>query len=399
MEPLILVTLDSKGKIRIVEITNAGWSEEDHGFKITRKTYQFGGKQTEQPDIIIQRGKAGRTLQQQADLEFNSRVKKYLDKGYKKWEGDINDEAGMRELIGEFKTGNDGIIKPMLAKQADKVAAKYFNLDYYGSRKVNGVRCLIFYKDGKIQTSSRGSINYDLALFHIINHPNLIKFFEKHPDIIMDGEIYKHGMTLNNISGLVRHISIISQTEPLEFYWYDIVDTTKPFTERWYRMNSYAVDMGLKPFDPEREWEEGELKIQLLPQVPMTTWDTMKIFHDKYVREGWEGLVIRKADAVYGPGKRSNDMIKIKEYFDADYEIVGLSEGLREEDMCFVLKTPEGQEFKAKPHGDRALKQWYRDNIDDLIGKLATVKYFEMSGKEGSKIPQQPTLVCVRDYE
>ena len=92
----------------------------------------------------------------------------------------MTDEAGMRELIGNVKTGNDGIVKPMLAKQADKVAAKYFDLDYYGSRKVNGVRCLIFYKDGKIQTSSRGSINYNLALFHIIDHPSLIKFFENH---------------------------------------------------------------------------------------------------------------------------------------------------------------------------------------------------------------------------
>lgn len=399
MEPLILVTLDSKGKIRIVEITNVGWSEEDHGFKITRTTYQFGGKHTQQPDIIIEKGKAGRTLQQQADLEFNSRVKKYLDKGYKKWEGDINDESGMRELIGDFKTGNDGIIKPMLAKQADKVAAKYFNLNYFGSRKINGVRCLIFYKDGKIQTSSRGSINYDLALFHIINHPNLIKFFKNHPDVILDGEIYKFGMTLNKISGLVRRISVVSQTEPLEFYWYDIVDTTLPFTERYNLMKLYACELGLEDFDPEKTWNDDALKIQLLPQVEMSGWDSIKKFHDDYVKEGWEGLVIRKADSVYGPGKRSNDMIKIKEYFDAEYEVVGLSEGLRDEDMCFVLKTPEGQEFKAKPHGDRVLKQWYRDNINDIIGKMATIKYFEMSGKEGSQIPQQPTLVCIRDYE
>lgn len=394
----MLISLDSKNKLRIVEIDN-NWSEEDNGFKITRITYQFGGKHTQQPDIIITKGKANRTVTQQAELEYNSRIKKYLDKGYKKWEGDINDEAGMRELIGDFKTGNDGIIKPMLAKQADKVATKYFDFDYLGSRKINGVRCLIFYKDGKIQTSSRGSINYDLALFHIINHPNLIKFFENHPDVILDGEIYKFGMTLNKISGLVRRISVVSQTEPLEFYWYDIVDTTLPFKERYELMKVYACELGLEDFDPEKTWIDGALKIQLLPQVKMSGWINIKKFHDDYVKEGWEGLVIREVNATYGPGKRSNAMIKIKEYFDAEYEVVGLSEGLRDEDMCFVLKTPEGQEFKAKPHGDRALKQWYRDNIDDIIGKMATIKYFEMSGKEGSQIPQQPTLVCIRDYE
>lgn len=121
-------------------------------------------------------------------------------------------------------------------------------------------------------------------------------------------------------------------------------------------------------------------------------------YHDKYVKEGWEGLVIRNVDDVYGPGKRTNAMIKIKEYKEAEYEITGLSEGLRDEDVCFTMKTPSGLIFKAKPMGDRNQKQWYREHIDDLIGKLGTIKYFEMSGA-GTDIPQQPIFICVRDYE
>ena len=94
-----------------------------------------------------------------------------------------------------------------------------------------------------------------------------------------------------------------------------------------------------------------------------------------------------------------NDWIKIKVYQDAEYPIVGISEGLRDEDMCFVMKTPNGQEFKAKPMGDREQKQWYREHLNELIGKMGTLKYFEMSGKEGSEIPQQPIFIAVRDYE
>lgn len=291
----------------------------------------------------------------------------------------------------------------MLAKQADKVANKFFDRDFYGSRKINGVRCLIYYKDGEVHTSSRGAINYDLAICHIIDHPLIQAFFKENPTVILDGEIYKFGWTLNKISGLCRHIEKISDTEPLEFYWYDIYDTANPdliFNGRLNLMKRWAdIYLELKEFNPEREWKEGELKIQLLPQTPMTGWSTIKKYHDKYVAEGFEGLVIRKMDAVYGPGKRSNDMIKVKEYMDSEFEIVGLSEGLRDEDMCFIMKTEDGQEFKAKPHGDRAQKQWYREHLDELIGKMATIKYFEMSGKEGSSIPQQPQFVCVRDYE
>ena len=82
-----------------------------------------------------------------------------------------------------------------------------------------------------------------------------------------------------------------------------------------------------------------------------------------------------------------------------EYPIVGLSEGLREEDMCFILKTPKGLEFKCKPMGDRNQKQWYREHINELIGKNLTIKYFEMSGVDGSDIPQQPIGICIRDYE
>ena len=131
-----LVSLDSKGKVRVVEISY-DWSPTDNGFVIRRITGQLGGKQTQQPDILVEKGKAGRTVTEQTVLQFNSHLKKYLDKGYKEWE-DILDEAKIKEALGDIKTGQDGMIKPMLAKQADKVANKFFDRDFYGSRKING---------------------------------------------------------------------------------------------------------------------------------------------------------------------------------------------------------------------------------------------------------------------
>lgn len=98
---------------------------------------------------------------------------------------------------------------------------------------------------------------------------------------------------------------------------------------------------------------------------------------------------------MYKPGKRSSEMIKVKEYSEREYKIIGLSEGLRPEDMCFVMKTPGGYEFNCKPVGDREQKQWYRDNINNIIGQYATVKYFEMSGA-GTDIPQQPVMLSIR---
>ena len=49
---------------------------------------------------------------------------------------------------------------------------------------------------------------------------------------------------------------------------------------------------------------------------------------------------------------------------------------------------------------DKNTIQEYRDNFETkILGKMATLKYFEMSGKDGSNIPQQPILLTIRDYE
>ena len=67
--------------------------------------------------------------------------------------------------------------------------------------------------------------------------------------------------------------------------------------------------------------------------------------------------------------------------------------------MCFILETPNGQRFNCKPMGDREQKHWYHEHIDELIGKQLTIKYFEMSGVEGSEVPQQTIGIAIRDYE
>jgi DNA ligase-1 len=396
-----LLGKSSTGKFRwwVCECDETYYDEV--GFMITRTYGQWHGKATEGPSICVTHGKAKRTASEQATLQFNSEVKKQLDKGYKEVPKHPNEytEEELQEIYGDIKTRGEGIIKPMLAKQADKVAAKTFDKDYYGSRKVNGVRCLIYCKDGKIHTASRGATNYDIAIFHIINHPLIIDFFKNHPDVILDGEVYKHGLTLNKISGICRSQSTVDDGKDLEFYWYDIVDLEHSFTERCKLMQEYSKELQLSEFDPYKHFSDDELHIQFLPQVKISGYENMKKLHDEYVSEGWEGLVIRLASSVYKPGSRGNDWIKIKVYKDSEYPIVGLSEGLREEDMCFILETPNGQRFNCKPMGDRDQKQWYREHINELIGKMLTIKYFEMSGVEGSEVPQQPVGIAIRDYE
>lgn len=398
----ILVSKDNKGKIRVVEI-DYEWDDNRRGYVIRRKTSQYGGKVTVQPEIWIFAGKAKRTVSEQVKLEYNSHLKKYQDKGYKILPSniDLKDspsvQAFVEEQMGEGVSDSNGFKKHMLAKQADKVATSVFDkLKYwYASRKIDGVRCSFYYKDGEVRTASRGGEHYDYSTAFMRHNPKLIQFFENHPDIVLDGELYKHGKSLQQISGAARLEKDTAGMDWLEYYIYDVMDSTKIFEERLEVLHDIESELSLG-FNPNKEWEEGELRFQMVPQEKVVGWTNIQKLHDKYVSEGFEGVVIRDPSKVYNFGGRTNAMIKVKMYKDAEFEIVGYEEGLRPEDMVFVCQTELGAKFEAKPMGPRELKYEYLDRMDEIIGKMATVKYFYLSD-EG--VPLQPVLKCIRDYE
>lgn len=401
MEQDYLISKDSKGKIRVVNISY-DWDKDLNGYVIRRFTSQYGGKITTQPIILVDKGKgigkARRTVSEQAKLEYDSRVNKYMDKGYKKLPKsiDLYTKEELDALLPEETTDSEGNLKPMLAKDFHDVATSVLEKQWwYASRKIDGVRCLMFVKDGEIHTSSRGGKNYDNSTYHITCNPKLKKFMLDNPTLILDGELYIHGYSLQTLSGLARLKKETDKCDELQYYIYDVVDTNKTFEERLEILDHIKDELQLD-FDPNKTFEDGDLQIQMVPHVKVEGWVQIKKTHDSYVKEGFEGAVIRRPDKKYGVNKRTNDMVKVKEYQDGEFKIIGFSEGLRPEDMVFVCVTEDGKEFEAKPVGPRELKHEYLERIDKIIGKMATVKYFSFS--DGGT-PTQPVLKCIRDYE
>lgn len=398
-----LVSKDSKGKIRVVEISYEG-NEATRIYTIYRYTGQFEGKMTKQPEIIVDRGKATRNIHEQVELQFNALVKGYKDKGYIELENEIDNYSSeeLYKLFGDAPAGTNGVVKPMLAKQADKVTkTDIFNKKWIASRKIDGLRCIIYLgDDDKLHTSSRGATNYDSAMFEILTHPALIKLFKNNKGLMLDGECYHHGYTLQQINSIARTQKVAKDLEVLQFYWYDIVDLNNPFKTRLAKMKSIASE--LKEYGSEISWEpdrifkENELRIQFVPQVEVSGWDNMMKLHNEYVSEGWEGLVIRDPERPYKPNGRTNDMIKIKVYKDDCFKVVGKEAGLRgSEDMVFIMQMPDGRTFKAKPFGDREQKQEYWINFEEKYnGHIGECKFFYYSD---DGIPLQPAFKAFRD--
>ena len=125
--------------------------------------------------------------------------------------------------------------KPMLAYPASDKPINYNELVFI-QPKLDGVRCLIQYDDGKVTAYSRtGKVWQNIE--HITL--NLYKFFDKHPNVILDGELYNHDFR-NDFESI---ISMVRKQKPtvedrsksrdnVQFHCYDIVDETQLFQNR-----------------------------------------------------------------------------------------------------------------------------------------------------------------------
>ena len=377
------IGLDSKGKYRYVHI----WTEWcDSKYIIHRESGLLTGKKTQAPDIEILAGKVKRDIHQQCELEFNSNFKKYLDKGYK----DVSEfkfseltEDKCREILGNSKTDANGSLKPQLCKVLDLDNEKETNKEWYGSYKHDGLRCLMYMKDGELKTASRGGQDYDIPTTYIRQDEYLKSVFEKYPEIILDSEIYRHGWVLSKLSGLARKETLEEDHKQLKLHCYDIVDTEKTFKERLKILNEIKQNC------------PSDSKLVIVEHRLVKGKDEIMKMHDEAIANGYEGLVVRDPNSKYKPGGRTSAWQKVKLFSDDEYKVLGLVEGLRDEDMCFLMETKEGYQFKAKPIGDRAQKQWYREHINELIGKMATVKHFGMTNTT-TPVPNLPVWKCIR---
>lgn len=195
--------------------------------------------------------------------------------------------------------------------------------------------------------------------------------------------------TLHTWTSFILYFWISKITKPsnehkkLSYYIYDLAIPDKPFKDR------------LVILEDLKNAVNGSDKITMVNHVKISGWLNIKSLHDKYVEQGWEGLVIRDPNKEYKFGTRDNRMIKIKMFQDDEYKITGITEGMRDEDFVFNLETKEGYPFEAKPIGDRALRQWYREHIDEIKGQLGTVKHFGMT-TTSKPVPNLPIFKTVR---
>ncbi|KKN88707.1 hypothetical protein LCGC14_0245980 [marine sediment metagenome] len=361
----------------------------DSGTVLSQTTGLFDGKKITTERWFLHGtniGKANeKTPYDVAITEAEHRISKKKDGGYKKINvlGPERKTESLRlfllDSLPDTATDAQGVSKPMKAKVVD-----YSKVDFpiYVQPKLNGVRLTIREINGVVRALSISGKPYDVAAAHIVSEltPHLLG-----SGLVLDGEFYKHGWTLGKIGGLARTQQFSIEHQELQFWVFDMAMEGISQGERLQLFNAI-------PFE--------ELKTcHRVATHMISAKEAIKKLHDIFVNDGFEGAILRNIDAEYGFGKRDWRMQKVKAFMDEEFKITGgkTTPGVSIEDsFVFKFETKEGKTFYAKPKGTAAVRKNYASQVDSLVGKMSTVRFFEWT-EDG--LPHQGRMVVIRDYE
>lgn len=313
-----------------------------------------------------------RNAEQQAQFEVDSLYKKRLDKKY-------------CETIEEAKEEK---FLPMLAHSTE-VVSKRNKIEYPCTvqRKFNGLRCITNWRDGEIFLMSRGNKQYHVS--HI--EEQLSKLLSK--NTALDGELYIHGTPLSKLNSLIKQEK--TGSEELEYHVYDMPRIR-------------GKNLGQKTRTVELEHMKKLCKgtnIKIVQNHIANTWEEIVAFEKQFVKEGYEGAIIRFGNEQYEFANRSNHLLKVKSFKDGEFKVVNYDveesniNGKKISAVVWIcqndIKSPDGtiKTFEVRPKGTFTMRATQLQNVKSYIGKKLTVKYFE---RTPDQIPFHGVGVCFR---
>lgn len=359
VDPIVLYKKDRRGKMRY-------WSIEADEFEIRISHGSVGGEEQEVFEYI-EEGLAGRTRQEQLMLKINSKLSGRLDRGY---------VHSIDEAENFNATNVMGLKMPMTAKSFKDVSEDSLDWDNCVLQyKYNGYRCLIHNDGERIIAYSRKGREI-AAIKEILGEAAQVL----EPGQTIDGELYCHGLKLQRIGSLVRKRQ--SETANLKFMAYDLISDSC-YSERHRQLMDMFWSSKFEKIQVADTFTRGETPISKMLTVA--------------VKQGYEGLMLRRFNYPYESGLRSHSLLKIKSIQDAEFVIVDITES---KDGWAILHCicQNGKIFKVTAPGTVKEKTEIANNKHLYRGATVTVEFPELTA-DGKPFHPVATGIFTKEIE
>jgi DNA ligase-1 len=243
---------------------------------------------------------------------------------------------------------------------------------WFLSRKLDGVRCLTIVRDGTVRCFSRNGKEFETlgVVKEEIRRLGIT-------DCVLDGEIcvMKEDGS-DDFQGILKEIQRKDHTIKLPRYWvFDILT-----------LEEFDSGTGTVALSQRRVRKSFDSKILVtLPQSILKSAEELVYFRNTAKEKGWEGLIARR-DVGY-EGDRTKNMLKLKEFFDAEYRVVEAIMGaqrviveereVEEIVLSAVIVEHKGNRVQVGSGFNMDERRRYFKNPEKIVGKIINVQYFE----------------------
>lgn len=365
-KPLYARASNGKTKVWSIDVKDL----KTKGAEIIVTHGYIDGKMVQNSQVITEGKNIGRSNEttplEQATKEAKAKYQKKLDEEYSESSTHSSHASSIQPPL------------PMLAQSFEK-RGHDIEFPCFCQPKLDGVRGIWF---------NNTLYSRNAKEFPHLNHiKKSIRILNPH-NLILDGELYSHTLTFQEVVGLVKKQTLsetdIKKMQQIEFIVYDYI-SDDDFKDRLKTLQKLFKSTDVP-------------NVSLLETDVCEREEDVYEFLKKYEDAGYEGLILRNKKGPYVTNYRSENLQKLKSFQDAEFEIIGYTEGVGLEEglIIFICQTKTGHEFRVRPamtHEERA-KMFKKGK--SFIGKLLTVK-FQTLTNDG--IPRFPIGLSVRDYE
>ena len=287
---------------------------------------------------------------------------------------------------------------------ANKFDPKRVNWDdvWFASRKLDGVRCItVVGLDGEVKCYSR--VGNEFETLQVVK--DAVKQLGV-VGVVFDGEICLMDEDGNeDFQGIMKQIKrknhTIANPKYVMFDYltkseFDSKESTATLAERIAR------------FSKLDERIEDQESLSVLEQIVVNDDDHFAALKSKAEDKGFEGVMLRKN--VGYEGKRSQNLLKVKKFFDAEYVVRSIDHEdhriirdgkevtVRMMSQAYIMHKGFSVAVGSGWNQEQRLK--YEANPELIIGKTITVQYFEETkNQQGELSLRFPTVKHVYENE
>ena len=256
---------------------------------------------------------------------------------------------------------------------------KWGNPTVFIQPKLDGERCRAIIKNRQVTLLSS-----EENVINSVPHINKALLKTGLDNIELDGELYLHGMSFEEIHSRVsRKVNMHEKAEDIQYHTFDVVSEADQL-DRLFFLNQNLIDY------------------EFVKRVPTSVVDSVEEIMstlERYTDDGYEGAVIRHLHGKY-IRRRSTQIMKFKPKKSDSYKIVGCKEEISIEGNpknslgAFICRDDMGTVFNVGSGFTAEQRKRFWEQREELVGKKAVIKYQHLT--PGNHVPRFPVFVEVK---